>query len=381
MRKVLILTAGYGEGHNSAARALQAAFNEQPGVAAELVDLFALRAPRLNRVSRRGYLQLINNAPKAWSRVFRWLDESPSAPWVFRALGSHRRLLGRLIAEQQPVALVSTYPVYSWMLNQLRREGHAFCPHYTVITDALTINSLWYRTPSAGWFVTDPDSAQFLRDRGIDANLIHVSGFPVDLAFPDRAPKLLPPEPAGPARPRRILFMINTGRARALATARALLQNPAWQVTITAGRDERLKAELIAIAKDSPAQAEILGWTNRIPELLMTHHVAISKAGGATTQESINALCPLVVSQIVPGQEEGNYELIRRHDAGALAETPEAIVAAVEQAFANNAQCWRHWRANLRRLAQPAAARSIAHHVLGRCRDASPLAAPAVSAR
>jgi processive 1,2-diacylglycerol beta-glucosyltransferase len=113
----------------------------------------------------------------------------------------------------------------------------------------------------------------------------------------------------------------------------------------------------------------------------MTHHVAISKAGGATTQESINALCPLVVSQIVPGQEEGNYELIRRHDAGALAETPEAIVAAVEQAFANNAQCWRHWRANLRRLAQPAAARSIAHHVLGRCRDASPLAAPAVSAR
>ena len=53
MKRVLILTAGYGEGHNSAARALKSAFDEQPGVQAELVDLFALHAPRLNHFSRK----------------------------------------------------------------------------------------------------------------------------------------------------------------------------------------------------------------------------------------------------------------------------------------------------------------------------------------
>jgi processive 1,2-diacylglycerol beta-glucosyltransferase len=383
MPKVLILTAGYGEGHNSAARALQAAFNEQPGIEAELVDLFALRAPRLNNLSRRGYLKLINTAPKAWSRLYRWLDESPHAPWMFHTLASHRRLLGRIIAEKQPVAMVSTYPVYAWLLNQLRGEGQVFCPHHTVVTDALTINSVWYRAPSAGWFVTDADSAAFLQARGVPAASVHVSGFPVDLAFADRPAHLVPPEPlpgdgpdkhragssqqrrASPAKPRRVLFMINTGRTRALATARALLQNPDWHLTITAGRDEDLRQELIALAKGAPAKADILGWTNRIPELLMTHHVAISKAGGATTQESINALCPLIVSQVVPGQEEGNYELIRRNDAGALAETPEAIVRTLERVFADDARLWRHWRTNLRRLAQPAAARNIAATVLG----------------
>ncbi len=374
MPKVLILTASYGEGHNSAARALQAAFNEQPGISAELVDLFALRAPRLNQVSRRGYLRLINTAPRVWSRVYRWLDESPRAPWLFRALASHRRLLGRLIAEKEPAALVSTYPVYAWLLNQLRREGRVFCPHYTVITDALTINSVWYRTASAGWFVTDGDSAAFLRARGLPPAHVHACGFPVDLAFADRPVGLVPPEiwadtgpqrRADPAQSRRVLFMINTDRTRALEIARALLQNPSWHLTITAGRDEGLRRELVELARGAPAQADILGWTNRIPELLITHHVAISKAGGATTQESINALCPLLVSQIVPGQEEGNYELIRRHDAGALAETPEAIVAALDRLFADNARLWRHWRANLRRLAQPAAARTIVATVLG----------------
>jgi processive 1,2-diacylglycerol beta-glucosyltransferase len=390
MPKVLILTAGYGEGHNSAARALQAACNERPGIDAELVDLFALRAPRLNHVSRHGYLRLINTAPKIWSRVYRWLDESPRAPWLFRLLASHRRLLGRIIAEKKPVAIVSTYPVYAWLLNQLRREGQVFCPHHTVVTDALTINSVWYRTPSAGWFVTDQDSAAYLRVRGVPAGQVHVSGFPVALAFADRPAHLAPPEPlpgdgpdkhragssqqrrASPAQPRRVLFMINTGRTAALAITRALLQLSGWHLTITAGRDESLRRELINLAQGAAAKADILGWTDRIPELLMTHHVAISKAGGATTQESINALCPLLVSQIVPGQEEGNYELIHRNDAGALAETPAEIIAVLHRLFANDATLWRHWRTNLRRLAQPAAARNIAATVLSAGRASPP---------
>jgi len=369
--KILILTAGYGEGHNSAARALRSAFNELPGIDAELVDLFALRAPRLNNVSRRGYIKLINTAPKLWSWIYQWLDRSPLVPHLFRTLGSHRRLLGRILAEKQPVAVVSTYPVYAWLLEALRREGRLPCPHFTVITDALTINSLWYRARSERWFVTDHDSASFLRDRGVPESKVGVTGFPVALGFADRPAQWQPPEPTV-SRVFRVLFMINSGRTAALAIARALLQQPGWHVTITAGRDDSLRRELEELAAGAPAQAEILGWTDRIPELLMTHHVAISKAGGATTQESINALCPLIVSQIVPGQEEGNYELIRRHDAGALAETPAEIIAALKAAFADDAKVWRRWRANLGRLARPAAARHIATTVVTHVGHAAP---------
>jgi len=366
MNRVLILTAGFGEGHNSAARALQSAFDEQPGVEAELIDLFALRAPRLNNLSRRGYLRLINAAPRIWSRFYQWLDRSPRAPALLRTLASHRRLLGRLIAEKQPVAIVSTYPVYAWLLNSLRQQGHVFCPHFTVITDALTINSLWYRSPSEGWFVTDRDSAAFLRVRGVAAGRIHVSGFPVNLGFADR-PAVWQPPAISPHAPRRILFMINSGRGPALRIARELLQHRNWRITFTAGRDVKLRRELEALAAGVPAQTEILGWTDRIPELLMTHHVAISKAGGATTQESINALCPLIVSQIIPGQEEGNYELLHRNNAGALAETPAEIVATLQQAFASDAALWKLWRENLKTLAHPAAARTIATQVLEHC--------------
>lgn len=363
MRRILILSASYGEGHNSAARALRTAFAEHPGVEVEVFDLFAQKAPRLDRLSRRAYLRLINHAPQVWSTFYRWLDRSPRAPLLLRALGGHVRLLAQVLRTRRPDALVSTYPVYAWLLQQLRASGYSLPPLYTVVTDALTINSLWYRAPSAGWFVTDDASADFLRRASVPAARIHVSGFPVAAPFADRDPTLQPPDPAR-TRQRRILYMINSGRTRALETAQALTLWSNWHVTFTVGRDAVLKRQLEELIRSAPALCEVLGWTDRIPELLMTHHVVISKAGGATTQESINALCPMIVNQVVPGQEEGNWELLRSHRAGALAETPHEISQTLHAMFAHGGERWREMRAGLRHIARPTAARDIATHVL-----------------
>jgi processive 1,2-diacylglycerol beta-glucosyltransferase len=72
----------------------------------------------------------------------------------------------------------------------------------------------------------------------------------------------------------------------------------------------------------------------------------------------------MIVSQIVPGQEEGNYELLRRHGAGALAETPGAVLSELRRAFAERGAVWHRWRSALDSIARPAAARAIAAHVL-----------------
>lgn len=362
-RTVLVLTASYGEGHNSAARALAAALAEHPDCQPELVDLFALEAPRLNRVTRRLYLGIINRAPQLWRRAYAWLDRSRHAALLFRAMPAHERRLERLVTRRRPVGICSTYPAYAWLWQRLPPAVRQASPLHTVVTDAITINSLWYRAASSSWFVTDADSATSLVARGIPAAHVHCSGFPVALPFADRPAGLVPPPPDG-SRPHRILYMVNGGEARSLATVALLASSPRWAITVTAGRDPALRTRFEAVARRAAGRIEVLGWTERIPELLMTHHVVVSKAGGATTQEAINALCPMIVSQIVPGQEEGNWELLRRHAAGSLAETPAAIHAALEALFAQDAQLWRSQRENLRRLARPAAARAIAARVL-----------------
>ena len=207
------------------------------------------------------------------------------------------------------------------------------------------------------------ETAEVMRGMGVPPDRLHVLGFPVPAFFSEHAGDLAPPDLAAGAVP-RVLYIIHSGVRHAGATARRLLAETDWELTFAVGRDERLRRRLEQLAAGRPRPAHVLGWTNEVPRLLMTHHVVISKAGGATTQEAIAARCPMLVNQIVPGQEEGNYELLRRRHVGALVETPEAVVAALRRAFADRGAVWRQWRAALAPLARPDASRAIAAHLL-----------------
>ena len=362
--RILIFTAGYGEGHNAAARALAAACDAARGPGtARIVDLFALSSPRLNQLARRAYIGTINGAPRLWSRLYAWLDRSNIVPRCVWLLARERRLLARIIAEEKPAVLCSTYPVYSFLLARLAADGVALPPHYNVVTDSISINSLWWRAGAAGWFVPNPDSAAVMRLGGVAASSLHVTGFPVPSFFTDQADRLSPPDLTAPGAAPRVLYIINSGTKHAAETAQRLINEADWAVTIAVGRDDLLRRELTLLAAGRKLPAQILGWTDQIPHLLMTHHVVISKAGGATTQEAIAARCPMIVNQIIPGQEEGNYELLRRAGAGALAETPDAVIATLRAAFAQRGTQWRQWRAALAPIVRNDAAHAIATHL------------------
>jgi processive 1,2-diacylglycerol beta-glucosyltransferase len=381
-RRVLVLTAGYGEGHNAAARNLAAALDAEAGPGtAHLADLFTLGSPRLNALARHGYLTAINRTPRLWSAFFAWIDRARPLPRSLWLLHREQAVLTRLLRETAPIAVCSTYPVYGFMLDALSESGELCVPHYNIVTDSISINSLWWLPRCTGWFVPNPDSAAVVLAAGIAPERIHTNGFPVPALFGEENPALQPPNLAAGHAP-RVLYIINSGTRQAEATARRLLAESEWEITCTVGRNLGLRRRLQQLAARRRTPANILGWTDQIPRLLLTHHAVISKAGGATTQEAIAARCPMIVNQIVPGQEEGNCELLRRHGIGAYAPTPEAVITTLRNAFANQGAVWHDWRRGLEPLARPHAARDIARHVLAATAPtavpATPAAAPAL---
>src|SRR5207249_8323531 len=97
-KRILILTAGFGEGHNSAARGVRDGLARvAPNQAdVELRDLFAEAYGPINEFVRRSYLALVNSAPRAWGIVYRWLDRKTDYDTAFRRLtrlNSHFALL------------------------------------------------------------------------------------------------------------------------------------------------------------------------------------------------------------------------------------------------------------------------------------------------
>ena len=143
-QKILILTAGFGEGHNTAAKNVRDALRASGDgtVQADVFDLFEICYGRFNEFTRRAYLMAINRTPRVWQKIYEMLDTTSLLEMNLPTLGKMRRHLRKMIEEEKPDMVVSTYPLYSFLLKQLFPHGskRSFT-FYTVVTDSITINS------------------------------------------------------------------------------------------------------------------------------------------------------------------------------------------------------------------------------------------------
>jgi processive 1,2-diacylglycerol beta-glucosyltransferase len=361
--RILILTASMGEGHNTAARNIQHALEAEAGNAVKVlvVDPYTRTNPVVNRCIQRGYAAAINNYPRLWKMVFAMLSQPKVIEGMAPLLLQLTNAVHSLVREFQPDLIASTYPVFGYIMQRIRRvDPDVAMPFYMVITDSTMINQTWYRYPCDGAIVADEPTAEVLRGDGVAEEKIHVLGFPVGLQFDEFIPT--PPPHDGNWR---LLFFPGGPLNRAFETLNHLSTIERASVTVITGRRQDAHAALSRAGL--PKRGHLIGWTDKMPDLMGSHHIFIGKAGGATVQEAIAAQIPFVVNHIVPGQEEGNIALIQQTAIGALASnSPADILHIVKGAMANEAALWRTWRKNLVQIQKPSASRAIASFLLER---------------
>src|ERR1700757_1966533 len=121
MKKVIILTAGFGEGHNAAARNLRDALEFiSDDVKVEVLDLFESSYGSFNTLAKKTYLGMVQYAPRGWGGIYLLLD--------FHVLDNKlgftrlRNALGDILHETQPDCVVSCYPVYAHVIQEIYRD-------------------------------------------------------------------------------------------------------------------------------------------------------------------------------------------------------------------------------------------------------------------
>ena len=327
----------------------------------EVHDLFAETYGLANDWSRKAYLALINRAPRVWERIYHWVDARDQFGKKLRFLFLLKGRLSELLERFQPVAVVSVYPAYPHLLEEIVGNSVPAFQRVVCITDSITVNAIWFRCATELFLVPNEQTATVLAAAGVPNERVRVTGFPVTPKFAQLGELRQPPSPE---YGRRLLYMINAGRIEVPEIIRGLAQLPDVGLTVTVGRDERLRRSVEAVRNAVGRKFEIVGWSDQLPRLMLESHLLISKAGGATVQETIAAKCPMIINQVVPGQEEGNARLIEETHSGVVATTPPAIIASVQEAFADNARLWREWSENISRLSRPAASFDIAQLLL-----------------
>lgn len=364
MKRVLILTASFGEGHNTAARSLSQGVLAVTGGEAEVlvVDPYSKTNPRFNRAIQVGYSVMINRYPKIWNLTFSVLSQPGLLEKMLPTMGALETAISDLWCEFQPDLVVSTYPVFSFFVDRLRKSHPGFRePFVMVVTDSTRINSAWYRCWSDQFVVPDESTLQVLTKGGVPPERIHALGFPVSLEFEKTQP--LPVEAPSPWK---VLYMPSTRKGWALRAVREILKIPQVELTILTAKNAVLRKQLDESGLSAKANVTVLGWTDQMPHLMAASHVFIGKAGGAVVQEALAAQCPFIISHVVPGQEEGNMDLILDGEMGAMCATaPTQVRETLELAFAEDGKIWRTWKRNIAQRSSPNASRRIAEFLLG----------------
>src|SRR5882724_6660914 len=103
MKKVIILSAGFGEGHNAAARNVRDALElMSDDVKVEVLDLFESSYGSFNTLAKNAYLGVVQYAPKVWGGIYSWLDNNTFVENRLTGFTRLKNALGDILHETQP---------------------------------------------------------------------------------------------------------------------------------------------------------------------------------------------------------------------------------------------------------------------------------------
>lgn len=357
-----MLSVGYGQGHHSAAAALAEQYRDY-GWDASVADVCQLAQPRLFRYTQNFYGFCVRRAPWLWGITYALTDTADWATMVRRpAWQSLSRCMQKLLCDYRPDLIICTYPLFAYILDMLKERGEVVPPYAVVVTDALEISRPWMKSRAELVLVPDEQSQFLVEERyALPARRVVASGFPVRRAFVPMPGRSKPGE-AG----LRVLYGAYRQTGGVVNDIAALMGAfPQIHLTVIAGRRAEMLRRKFA-PNGADGSIEIVESTDFMSELLAESHFYIGKAGAATVFECYASNVPVLINFTLPGQEQGNLELLLHDGAGCHVESTAHLVATMQKMLANDASGWCAMCKAMREAKRTGAAQRIAMEITKR---------------
>ena len=329
--RVLVVSGSVGAGHDGAAHELRDRL-EGAGVTVEVRDFLDAVPGWAAWVLREGYLATSRTAPAAFEAMFRGAERNGLPLQMFRFLAHLGRAeVGRWIAATGCDVVVSTYPVSSQCVGELRQHG-ASVRALTYVTDPAVHRAWVHRAVDLHLTVTQASAEQGCRDHGVP---MRAAGPLVPARFSTATAgrrEELRRELAIPEdRPVALLSAGSEGLGDVALTA-ADIAAAGWLPLVLCGRNERLAERLAAIPGAVP-----LGWRDDVHHLMRAADVLVHNAGGLTLTEALVSGLPAVSYRPIPGHGRANAEALHRSGLAPWARSRTDLAAQLRKQASSGA--------------------------------------------
>ncbi len=370
--RVLILSASVGTGHLRAAEALAEALRRTvPGALIRTADVLQLSTSVFRFCYGQMYLNLIRHAPTLLGYIYNRIDRPirlESRRWyrlrVWLERMQMRPFLGLLASEPWDL-VINTFFLPAEIIASLRLRGRFSAPQTMVVTDFESHRN-WVVQPCDRIFTATKEAAGYLEYFGVPHAATSVTGIPVHPAFGEPQDRTACLARFGLRGDRPVVLLLTGGHdpGDTEAPYRALLeaQTPLEIVTVT-GHNEKTRSVLAGVTPPRRHRGVVLGFTDRMHELLAVADLVVTKPGGLTVSEALARGVGLVLIHPIPGQEERNSDYLLEEGAAVKANHLPTLPLKVDDLFRHPGRL-EQLQANARRLGRPRAAFDIVEQSL-----------------
>ena len=370
MKKILILSCSTGEGHNSAAHAIETVLTRQ-GISCELADPVSFQSQRTQNMVASLYNDTIRKAPAIFGAVYKLGDmycasKLPSP--VYWANSRYSKALKEYILKNEFDAVICTHLYGMEAMTAIRKDSNFKIPSFGVLTDYVCIPFL-EETDLTRFFVPNQETKDYLISKGKSENQVTVTGIPVNEMFTvhrskEEARKLLNIDMD------KHVFLVMTGgvgcenmESLCVKLLNGLLEND--QMIVLTGKNDALKEKLDKkYAGDSRICA--VAFTRQVADYMAASDVMLSKPGGLSSTEAAAANIPLVHIHAIPGCETYNAKYFSQHGMSLYASSEtDAVNSALS--LAHNQQAAEDMMRKQREYIYPDAANRIVEEVRKAC--------------
>ena len=326
-RRVLVVSADMGGGHNATAAALEESVGRVwPGSEIRRIDALDVMGGWVGDAFRRTYVSNVESTP--------WLYEFfYSSLWRHRwfAVASKRfvgtwcgRRLVRYIDAFDPDLVLSTYPLGTAGLAWLIRHRALSVPVASWVSD-FSPHPFWVYRDIAMNYLAD-DAATPVALCAEPQARYRVSALPVTSRFHARDRDAARAELG--LRPDAVVALIGCGSyafGDVVNLVRTVAEvSPRIQVVAACGRNDEIRSRLGELGFDTDRVVP-MGWTDRMPTVTSAADLVIGNAGGATALEAMASGVPIVLTEPIAAHGVANADLMATAGAAVLCSDRAAL--------------------------------------------------------
>ncbi|MBU8605109.1 diglucosyl diacylglycerol synthase [Bacillus safensis] len=328
-KKILILTANYGNGHMQVAKTLYDECKSQGFEHVVVSNLYQESNPIVSEVTQYLYLKSFSIGKQFYRLFYYGVDKIYNKRKfnIYLKMGNKR--LDELIQLHNPDIIIITFPMI--VVPEYRNKTGKVIPTFNVMTD-FCLHKIWVHENIDRYYVATDYVKQKLVEIGTHPSDVKVTGIPIRPQFETDVPQSMIYKKYGLSSDKKVL-LIMAGAHGVLKNVKelceALLLDSEVQIVVVCGKNAALKQSLSVLEQAHPDQLKALGYVEQIDELFRVTDCMITKPGGITLTEATAIGVPVILYKPVPGQEKENALFFEDYGAAIVINRHEDILESV----------------------------------------------------